>query len=119
MTLDDRLKTLLEPLGAVPKRMFSGTGFMLNGNLLLGTHKGGLIVRVGPDAQAAAVKRQGAKAMEMGGRQMNGWVVVDALGANTETQLRRWIDMAPAFNKTLPPDAAKKKSAKKPAKAKR
>ena len=45
--------------------MFGGIGFMLNGNMLVATSKRGLLVRVGKDAQPAALARRGARAMEM------------------------------------------------------
>ncbi len=104
MLLDD-LSALMLPHGAVPQRMFGGTAFMLNGNLAIGTHqKTGLIVRVGPEAAPQAIV-MGARQMEMGGRVMKGWVLVDAPAA-----LGPWVDLAVGFNQTLPPDAAKKRS---------
>ena len=57
--------------------MFGGTCFMLSGNMLVGTSKRGLLVRVGKDAHAAAVARPHATPMEMGGRAMEGYVFVD------------------------------------------
>ncbi len=105
--LADDLAALLLPLGAAPRKMFGGTCFMRNGNLLIGTHKGGLIVRVGPAGEAQA-RAMGADAMEMGGRAMKGWVLVDE-GAAQEHGLPAWIALALAFNATLPPEAAKRK----------
>lgn len=102
MLVED-LSAVLLPLGAEPRKMFAGTCFMLNGNLAIGTHRDGLIVRVGPEAEAEALA-QGARIMEMGGRAMRGWVLVDQVG-----ELLPWIEMALAFNRSLPPDAAKRK----------
>lgn len=85
--------------------MFGGTAFMLNGNLAIGTRqKTGLIVRVGPEATAAVIAL-GARQMVMGARELKGWAFVDAA-----TDLAPWVDLAPAFNRTLPPEAAKKRS---------
>ena len=86
--------------------MFGGTCFMVNGNLVIGTHKDGLIVRIGPEAMEQA-QALGAAPMFMGGRTMKGWVSVDAPG-----DLAPWIDLAMAFNRTLPPEAAKRRSRK-------
>ncbi|MGV8987003.1 MAG: TfoX/Sxy family protein [Cypionkella sp.] len=99
------LTALMTPHGAEIRRMFGGTAFMVNGNLAIGTYrKTGLIVRVGPDATAHAVG-MGATQMVMGTRVMKGWVLVDM-----PDDLVPWIDMALAFNHTLPPDAAKHRS---------
>jgi len=108
MTLFEQLSDALTPLGAKAQKMFSGTGFMLNGNLVLGTRKDGLIVRVGLGSEAKALKLPGASAMEMRGRKMPGWIIVAAEGCKSQTQVQRWLDMALAFNKTLPNKARKK-----------
>lgn len=105
MLLDD-LSALMLPHGARVQKMFGGTCFMLNGNLAIGTHKGGLIVRVGPDAMTEAAAL-GGRPMEMGGRLMKGWVLVDTVPA-----LMPWVTLALAFNVNLPPEAAKQRSRK-------
>ena len=101
------LNAALTPLGAEPRRMFAGTCFMLNDNLLIGTHRDGLIVRVGPEAEGRALSL-GARGMEMGGRPMKGWVLVDQV-----TELGPWLDLALAFNRQLPPGAAKARRRKR------
>ncbi len=44
-----RLHARLDPLGAVSKKMFGGVCFMLNGNMVAGTSKRGLLVRTGKE----------------------------------------------------------------------
>lgn len=104
--LDKALIDLMLPHGAEIRRMFGGICFMVNGNLVIGTHKGGLIVRIGPDAMAQA-QALGAMPMVMAGRTMKGWVSVEA-----PKDLPLWIGLALAFNRTLPPEAAKQRSRK-------
>ena len=58
-------------------KMFGGLCFMLNGNMVAGTSKRGLLVRVGKDQQSNALARPGAKRMEMTGRPMEGYIFVD------------------------------------------
>jgi TfoX/Sxy family transcriptional regulator of competence genes len=41
--------------------MFGGLGFMLNGSLIAGASRRGLLVRVGKDRQAEALGRPGAR----------------------------------------------------------
>jgi hypothetical protein len=81
--------------------MFGGICFMLNGNMLAGASKRGLLLRVGKDAYGAAMKRPGTRPMEMRGRPMKGYLYVDPdkLG---DAALRDWLALALAFVKTLP-----------------
>ena len=53
-------------------KMFGGTGFMLNGNMVAAASRRGLLVRVGKDRQAEALARPGARPMVMRGRTMGG-----------------------------------------------
>jgi len=94
-------------------KMFGGIGFMLNGNLLVGASKRGLLVRVGKERQSQALAQPGARQMEMRGRLMDGYVYVDPpIAPNT---VSGWVDLARAFVGTLPP---KRKAKRKPAKQK-
>jgi TfoX/Sxy family transcriptional regulator of competence genes len=107
--LAERMRVALAGTGAVREvRMFGGLCFMLNGNMVAGTSKRGLLVRVGKEQQSAALARPGARRMEMTGRPMEGYVFVDPPPSD-EQALRDWLDLAVAFVKTLPPKAARPK----------
>jgi TfoX/Sxy family transcriptional regulator of competence genes len=102
-----RLRALLEGTGPLREvKMFGGVCFMLNGNMLAGTSKHGLLLRVGKAQYPQALKRPGAKPVEMTGRPMEGYVFVDP-PPQDERLLRDWIELAVAFVKTLPPKRAK------------
>lgn len=58
-------------------KMFGGIGFMLNGNLIAGASRRGLLLRVGKDRMREALALPGARPMEMKGRTMEGYVYVD------------------------------------------
>ncbi|MDX8531400.1 TfoX/Sxy family protein [Mesorhizobium sp. VK25A] len=105
-----RLRAALGQRAFTEQKMFGGTCFMINGNMLIGTSKRGLLVRVGKDAHAAAVARPHARLMEMGGRSMEGYLHVAPEGTASEADLAGWLALALAFVETLPP---KVKSAKK------
>ena len=107
MTLDERLGALLRRHGAESKRMFGGTCFLIGGNMLIGTLKDGLIVRVGKAAHAVALCRSGARTFDMTGRPMEGFVMVEGASVATDEALGAWITMALDFNRTLPPKSAK------------
>lgn len=113
MTLDERLRALLAKHGATGKRMFGGTCFLISGNMLIGTLKDGLIVRVGKEAHAAALKRPGARIFDMTGRPTEGFVSVDGKSVANDAALQGWIDLALAFVLTLPPKDVKPAKSKK------
>jgi len=107
--LAERMRAALVGTGAVREvRMFGGLCFMLNGNMVAGTSKRGLLVRVGKEQQSAALARPGTKPMEMTGRPMEGYVFVDPPPSD-EQALRDWLSIAVSFVKTLPPKAPKSK----------
>lgn len=107
--LAERMRVALAGTGAVREvRMFGGLCFMLNGSMVAGTSKRGLLVRVGKDQHSQAVTRPGAKPMEMAGRPMEGYVFVDP-APRDERELRDWLDLAVAFVNTLPPKLPKSK----------
>ena len=92
--LAGRLRTALaRRKGIREKRMFGGTCFLLNGNMLCGTGSGDFMFRVGKAAHAKALARPGAKPMRMNGRLMAGfiWVSPDTRG------LASWIKLAASF----------------------
>jgi TfoX/Sxy family transcriptional regulator of competence genes len=76
--LAERMRAVLAGTGAVTEvRMFGGLCFMLNGNMVAGTSRRGLLVRVGKDQHAHALARPDSKPMEMSGRLMEGYIIVD------------------------------------------
>ncbi len=107
MTLDERLRSLLAKHAAIDKRMFGGTCFLIDGNMLIGTLKDGLIVRVGKAAHAAALTRPGARTFDMTGRPMEGFITVAGNSVASNKALQGWVDLALAFVATLPPKPAK------------
>jgi len=92
--------------------MFGRVGFMLNGNMVAGTFRDALLVRVGKDRNAQALTRPGARAMEMRGRAVEGYVMVDQ-SILDDTTLKDWIGLALAYVRTLPPKPSKSKSDRK------
>lgn len=97
-------------------RMFGGIAFMLNGHMLCGVHKGGVMVRVGKENYADALALKGVAPMLFTGRPMVGMVdVADTIVA--EDDLRgRLLDMALASNKAMPPKTPKPPKVAKPKK---
>lgn len=109
-TLEQRLHDALDPRGAVSKRMFGGLGFMLNGNMVAGTFRNGVLFRTGKGFDAIAAARPHARPMEMGGRIAEGYWIVTPDGLDDEG-FSFWLEAALVFNASLP---AKDPTAKKP-----
>ena len=100
--LAKRVRAVLAGNGELREiKMFGGRCFMLNGNMVAGTSKRGLLVRVGKEQHAPALARPDARPMEMSGRPMEGYVVIDP-PPKGDRVLREWIELAVAFVQTLP-----------------
>jgi TfoX/Sxy family transcriptional regulator of competence genes len=115
MELADRLSRALAAHNPRTIRMMGGLCYMLNGNMALGTYKGGLMVRISKADYAAALERDGAREMVMKDRVMEGFILVDADAVERDEDLANWVRLALAYNKTLPPkpEKAAKKAPKK------
>ena len=96
-----RLRPYLEAVGASETRIVGGVGFVLNGNLVVGTtSRGEMLVRIDPDKTDDALAR-GARLKHMGAHLMTGFVSVDA-DTLDEVGLAEWVDYATQFVRTLP-----------------
>ena len=100
--LDARVAELVTSLGATRKKMFGGTCYLLEGNMLAGVWKEWLIARVGDEAGEAALRESAVKPFDITEHAMRGWIMVDRDVLDDEN-LKRWVDAARAFVSTLPP----------------
>jgi len=87
--------------GIREKKMFGGIAFLLYGNMCVGVWQTSLIVRLGAEQAAAALKEDNVVAFAPTGRPMKGWVVVEPDGLETVEQLSQWIEKAVEFVGTL------------------
>ena len=102
-SLADRIRQVLSRRrDVVEKKMFGGVGFLLAGNMLVGVWHASLIARIGPDSYAEALEQPHVRPFDITGRAMKGWVLVEADGVESDTQLRQWIDRAIDFVAELP-----------------
>ena len=84
------------------KKMFGGVGFLLHGNMCVGIWKDSLIVRVGSDNYQDALTQPHVREFDITGRPMNGWVMVEPDGIESDESLNEWIRQAEDFVTTLP-----------------
>lgn len=103
LKLAERIRSQLDGIPVVEKKMFGGIGFLLNGNLACGVNKDDLIVRVDPGRHSALLKKPHAKPFDLTGKPMKGWLVVEAEGCKTDKQLSTWVKEGLEFAATLPP----------------
>src|SRR6266498_4472017 len=78
--LTERIRSQLEGIPVVEKKMFGGVGFLFNGNLACGVNKDDLIVRVDPERHSALLKKSHVKPFDLTGRPMKGWLLVEPEG---------------------------------------
>lgn len=101
--LVERIRHLLSKRrGITEKKMFGGICFLLNGNMLVAVWNNSLIVRVGIEQAAIALKEPDVREMDLTGRPMKGWIIVEPDGIDSDQQLTRWIDLSLTFVRTLP-----------------
>jgi TfoX/Sxy family transcriptional regulator of competence genes len=100
-----RLRELLaDEDGVTEKRMFGGYAFLLHGHMTVSASRsGGLLVRIDPAGTEAALARPHADRMKMGGRMMDGWILVAPEGIGTKREVASWVKRSLAYVRTLPP----------------
>ena len=91
--------------GVTERKMFGGLAFMIEGHMFCGVVKDELMLRLGPEGADAALERPHVRPMDFTGRPMAGMVFIAADGLRGGT-LRRWVNEAAAFARTLPPKTA-------------
>src|SRR4051812_9261753 len=94
---------LADRSGVVERKMMGGLVFMVNGHMCVtASGRGGIMVRVGAEAQARALKEPHVKPLTMAGRSMTGFVRVMPEGYRTAAALRKWVERGLDYVATLP-----------------
>jgi hypothetical protein len=89
--------------GLAEKKMFGGLAFLVGGNMAVAASgQGGLLIRVDPAESDELVAGSNARPMEMRGREMAGWLRVDAEDVRTEADLEEWVARGTAYARSLP-----------------
>ena len=116
----ERIRTLLSGRSDIrEKKMFGGLCFMVRGHMCCAASgRGGLLVRVGPDAPSALFREPHVSRVEMAGRAMTGYVRVAPDGYRTASGLKKWVTRAVDCVAALP-KRTKKQPARKAKAAKR
>src|SRR3954452_18705888 len=81
--------------GVVERKMMGGLVFMVDGHMCVtASGRGGMLVRVGPEAQARVLKEPPVHPMKMAGRTVTGFVRVMPEGYRTAAAFRKWVKRA-------------------------
>src|ERR1700741_5078044 len=100
--LNERVRKILgDRADVTEKRMFSGTCFLLNGNMLCAVNRERMMFRVGKDQNDKAIER-GATPVEMRGRKLGGFVWVQRELLGDAQSLKKWIEMARTYVEEMP-----------------
>jgi TfoX/Sxy family transcriptional regulator of competence genes len=86
----------------VEKKMFGGLGTLYQGNMLVGVRHDTLILRLGEEQAAGALKQPHVKVFDITGKPMKGWVTIREKHLNEDVELQQWLQQALAFVDTLP-----------------
>ncbi len=103
--LAGRIRELLsgEP-GIAEKGMFGGLAFLLHGNMSVSVSgQGGMMLRVEPGRTGDLLRLPHARPFEMRGKEMAGWLRVDAEGLRAPGELEAWVARGVDYARTLPP----------------
>ncbi len=84
------------------KKMFGGTGYLLNGNMVAGIYKDYYIFRLGEENATAAIQLPKIELFNITGRSMKGWVMAEDSAFPDDNDLKVWLTKAKAFVETLP-----------------
>ena len=104
---DEALAERIRPLmkrrkGASEQKMFGGIAFMINGNMCVGPWKGSLIVRLDKSDHDQTQSEPHVKPMDITGKVMRGWALVEPDGIAADEDLRAWVLRAAEFAASLP-----------------
>jgi TfoX/Sxy family transcriptional regulator of competence genes len=97
-------RLLQDEAGLTEKRMFGGLAFLIDGNMAVSASgQGGLLLRVDPETTGELVGRPRAAPFLMRGREMDGWLRIDASVLDDEADLAGWVALGAGYARTLPP----------------
>jgi TfoX/Sxy family transcriptional regulator of competence genes len=89
--------------GLTEQKMFGGLAFLIGGNMAIAASgQGGVLVRADPEESERLVAKTDARLMEMRGKQMRGWLRVDAEHVRTKAQLAKWVELGTTYARSLP-----------------
>lgn len=113
--LAERVRRELERYKGVGEiEMFGGVCFTLHGRMVVGVLKDQLMVRLPRETHAATSREPHVRPLDLTGRRMRGFHLVNRAGLRTSPRLRLWIERCAKHVATLPPKARARRRARRP-----
>ena len=102
--LAHRIRALLRhEAGVSEKRMFGGLAFLVGGHLAVSASgQGGLLLRVDPARTEELVGHPHASRAVMRGREMDGWLRIEAPALESDAELQHWVELGASYARSLP-----------------
>jgi hypothetical protein len=100
--IDLQIASTISNWGTERKKMFGGTCYLVNGNMMCGVYKDYLILRLGETQAEEALGQPHVRQFDITGRPMKGWVMVGESGFEGAA-LEKWLSKARHFAESLPP----------------
>ena len=113
MAYDENLANRIRELiasedGYTEQKMFGGIGFMIDGHMAVGVSgEGGLMIHCSKEETEALLAKPGTRPFETRGREIKGWLRVDAESVSAKRALEPWAMQSVAFARALPPKEKK------------
>jgi hypothetical protein len=86
------------------QKMFGGLAFLIGGHMAVSASgQGGLMLRCDPGDTEALLGEPGAEPMVMRGKEMQGWLRVQAAAVEDDGALRTWVGRGASYARSLPP----------------
>jgi TfoX/Sxy family transcriptional regulator of competence genes len=95
-------KILRRRRGITERKMFGGVAFLLHGNMCCGVTDDKVVLRLGSELAAEALKQPHVEPMDFTGKPMDSMVYLTRKGSKHDEDLKAWIDKAFQFAKGLP-----------------
>jgi TfoX/Sxy family transcriptional regulator of competence genes len=84
------------------KKMFGGTGYLIDGNMVAGIQQNYYILRLGEKNANTAIKLSKIEPFNITGRAMKGWVMAEEEAFSDKNDLVKWLNKAKQYVETLP-----------------
>ncbi|MBV9605875.1 MAG: TfoX/Sxy family protein [Solirubrobacterales bacterium] len=103
--LAERIRELLATdHDVVEKKMFGGLAFLVGGHMSVSASgRGGLLLRCDPEETDALISQPHVGRFQMRGREMDGWLRVDAEAVEAPEDLEHWVAVGVDYARSLPP----------------
>jgi TfoX/Sxy family transcriptional regulator of competence genes len=103
-TLAERIRRLLRRRRRVEeRRMFGGVAFLVNGHMSVGVVGHHLVLRLGNELAAEALRKRHTRPMDFTGKPLRSMIYVQSAGYRKDSDLADWVGQALAYARSQPP----------------